>query len=99
MAIRHGQAQSEEASAGCRARIQIQWYVAGRFVNLLLALLPSALQIDNPPGSGAVAARILRPERPFPDPVGCSHRIGGRLDRPYFTHLSSWPESLSTVML
>ena len=32
--------------------------VAGRRVNLLLALLPSALQIDPPPGSGAFPSRI-----------------------------------------
>ena len=34
------------------ARIRFQLYVAERRVNVLLALLPSALHIDPPPGSG-----------------------------------------------
>lgn len=45
-----------------RARNRFQWWFAGRRVNVLLALLPSALHIDPPPGSGAFPFRISRGE-------------------------------------
>ena len=43
----NGQKTADDAFALCRARESlVQWYVAGQRVNLLLALSPSALQID-----------------------------------------------------
>jgi hypothetical protein len=50
--------QCAVAQAG--AWIVVLFYVAGRRVNVLLALLPSALHIDPPPGSGELLVRISR---------------------------------------